>query len=66
MDDEIDVWDEGWGAFRVAVTFDVESETSEAVLGEEDGGGLKSPADVVAIAVDHTDEAVWSRSQWKP
>lgn len=66
MDDEIDVWYEGLDAFRVAVTFEVESETSEAVLGEEDGSGLKGPADAVAIAVDHTDEALWGRSQRKP
>lgn len=66
MDDEIDVWYEGLDAFGVAVTFEVESETSETLSGEEDCGGLKGPADVVSIAMDHTDEAVWRRSQWKP
>lgn len=56
LDDEIDVGDEGFETARSAVAFEVESEAGEALLGEEDGGGLESPADVVSIAVDHEDE----------
>lgn len=39
------------------MAFVVSGEAGEAVLGEEDRGGLEGPADVVAVAVDHTDDA---------
>lgn len=61
MDDEVHGGDVGADAVGSAVAFDVESEASEAVLGEEDGGGLERPADVVAVAVDHEDDATWRR-----
>lgn len=58
-DDEVHGGDVGADAVGSAVAFDVESEAGEAVLGEEDGCGLERPADVVAVAVDHEDEATW-------
>lgn len=61
VDDEVHGGDVGADAVGSAVAFDVESEAGEAVLGEEDGGGLERPADVVAVAVDHEDDATWRR-----
>lgn len=54
--DGVDVGNEGAEALGAAVAREVEGEAGEPVLGEEDGGGLEGPADVVAVAVDHTDQ----------
>lgn len=46
---------------------EVEGEGGEAVLGEEDRRGLKRPADVIAVAVDHADDATWTDGfDWMP
>lgn len=66
LDDEVDVGDEGSEAVGSAVGFEVESEAGEAVLGEEDWGGLEGPADVVAVAVDHEDDATWTVGDGEP
>lgn len=66
LDDEVDVGDEGSEAVGSAVGFEVESEAGEAVLGEEDWGGLERPADVVAVAVDHEDDATWRVGDGEP
>lgn len=65
MDDEIDAGDEGLETLRSAVALEVEREAGEAHLGEEDGGGLEGPADVVAVAVDHEDDGAW-RGEGEP
>lgn len=41
------------------MALEVERETGEGVLGEEDRSGLEGPGDVVAVAVDHEDEGAW-------
>lgn len=49
----IEIWNEGLEPLRSAMAGEIEGEAGEAVLGQEDGGGLEGPADVVAIAMDH-------------
>lgn len=66
LDDEVDIGDEGSEAVGLTVGFEVESEAGEAVLGEEDWGGLEGPADVVAVAVDHEDDATWRVGDGEP
>ncbi|PQQ21631.1 hypothetical protein Pyn_15074 [Prunus yedoensis var. nudiflora] len=53
----MDVGDEGPEAVGLTVAFEVESESGETMLGEVNWGGLEGPADVVAIVMDHEDEA---------
>ncbi|CAL9004443.1 unnamed protein product, partial [Prunus brigantina] len=53
-------------AVGLAVTFEVESEAGETLLGEENWGGLEGPADVVAVAVDHEEEATWRGEEGQP
>lgn len=65
LDDEIDVRNEGFEALRSAMAFEVESETGETHLSEEDCSGLECPADVVAVTVDHEDDGAW-RGERKP
>lgn len=48
----------------MAMAFDVERERGESVLGKEDWGGLKGPADGVAVAVNHADDATWRGGGW--
>lgn len=62
----MDVGDEGPEAVGLAVAFEVESEAGETLLGEENWGGLEGPADVVAVAVDHEDEATWRGEEGQP
>lgn len=52
---EVYVGDEGFEAVGLAVALEVECETREGVLCEEDWGSLEGPGDVVAVAVDHED-----------
>lgn len=47
----------------MAVALEIEGKTGKSVLGEEDWGGLKRPANVIAVAVDHADDATW-RGGW--
>lgn len=56
---EVYVGDECFEAVGLAVTLEIERETGEGVLGEEDRSGLEGPGDVVAVAVDHEDEGAW-------
>lgn len=65
VDDKIDVRDEGPEALGSAMALEVESETSETHLSEEDWSGLEGPADVVAVTVDHEDDGAW-RGERKP
>ncbi|KAL6293411.1 hypothetical protein ACE6H2_001553 [Prunus campanulata] len=53
----MDVGDEGLEAVGLTVAFEVESESGETLLGEVNWGGLEGRVDVVAVAVDHEDEA---------
>ena len=57
MNDRVDIGNEGLEALGSTMAFKVKGKASETLLGEEDGSGLKSPADVVAIAMDHEDES---------
>ncbi|KAG2680223.1 hypothetical protein I3760_11G088100 [Carya illinoinensis] len=41
----------------LAMAFEVKSEAWETVLGKEDKGSLEGLADVIAVAMDHADEA---------
>lgn len=45
---------------------EIEGEAREAGAGEEDGGGLEGPADVVAVAVDHADDGAGRRGGGQP
>lgn len=56
VDYRVNIGDESLEALGSAMAFEVKGEASEAGSGEEDGGGLESPADVVAVAMDHEDE----------
>lgn len=57
--------DEGLEALGTAMALKVKSKASETHLGKEDRGGLEGPGDVVAVAVDHEDEATW-RGEGEP
>lgn len=61
IDDEVYGRNIGADAVRSAMTFNVESKASETHLSEKDGSGLESPADVIAVAMDHEDETTWRR-----
>lgn len=67
MNDNVNVRDVGFEALRVTMALEIKGKTGKSVLGEEDWGGLKRPADVIAIAVDHTDDAAWRAGlDWLP
>jgi len=65
--DEVYGGDEGFEAFGVAVALEVDGEAGESRLGQEDGGRLEGPGDVVAVAVDHEDDGAWGDGGvWEP
>ncbi|KAG9452705.1 hypothetical protein H6P81_005609 [Aristolochia fimbriata] len=66
LDDKIEVGDEGSEALGKAMSLEIERDGSEAHLSEKDGSGLEGPADVVPIAVDHTDDGTGRRVKRQP
>lgn len=48
------------------MAFQVDGDGGEARFGEEDRGGLEGPADVITVAVDHTNEATWRGGERGP
>lgn len=65
-DNVVDVGNKSPETLGATMALEVESEGGEAHLGEENRGGLESPADVVAIAVDHADDGTWRGGEGLP